>query len=159
MMVVLSIILGLLAFGGAVVIYSTLARNRWGINSADFFCPRCNTFLPKQRKAQSFRQAMWGGCMCPNCGTEVDKWGRELHGREDQPLKLHESPLKTDQVLHLAEISFFDRFRGHSSTFWVITILWVLFNAVYDYYSPRAIVFDVIALVILFVWYGKSART
>jgi len=58
--------------------YGTLVRNKWGINSDSVSCPRCNTALPQARKPRSLRQSLWGGWTCPNCGVEVDKWGREL---------------------------------------------------------------------------------
>jgi len=69
---------GFLAVGMVLVIYGSIAKNRWGINLNEVFCPRCKTALPQVRKPQSFRQSLWGGCTCPNCGVEVDKWGREV---------------------------------------------------------------------------------
>jgi len=48
--------------------------------------------------------------------------------------------------------TFLALFKGRSFVFWVIVLLLVLLNIWYDYYSPRAIVFDVIAAVALFVW-------
>jgi hypothetical protein len=74
-MISLVMIFGLLAVGAVLVAYGTLAQNRWGINLGAVLCPRCDTPLPKARKPQSLRQAMWGGGTCPACGVEVDKWG------------------------------------------------------------------------------------
>jgi hypothetical protein len=71
-------LVSLLAVGFIFVIYGTLAKNKWGINPASASCPRCNTALPQARKPRSLRQCLWGGWTCPNCGVEVDKWGREL---------------------------------------------------------------------------------
>jgi hypothetical protein len=71
---------GVLAVGFVAVIYGTLAKNRWGINSGSVSCPRCNSMLPQAREPRSLRQSMWGGWTCPNCGVEVDKWGREVNG-------------------------------------------------------------------------------
>lgn len=68
-------------FGSVVVlrgVYGTAVKDRWGFNLAPVICPRCNTPLEKVRKPQSVRQAMWGGGTCAACGTEVDKWGREV---------------------------------------------------------------------------------
>ncbi|NHK28678.1 hypothetical protein FF098_012230 [Parvularcula flava] len=41
-------------------------------------CSECGTILPFPRKPASFRQAMWGGWICPSCGTEVDGRGRKI---------------------------------------------------------------------------------
>jgi hypothetical protein len=70
---------GVFAFGLVAVIYGTFAKNRWGINLGRVSCPRCNTLLPQVRKPRSLQQSMWGGCTCPNCAVEVDKWGREVN--------------------------------------------------------------------------------
>jgi hypothetical protein len=66
-----------LAVGMVLVVHGTIAKNRWGINLEEVSCPRCSKLLPKVRKPRSLRESMWGGCTCPNCGVEVDKWGRE----------------------------------------------------------------------------------
>ena len=39
-----------------------------------------------RRDSRSLRQSMWGGWTCPNCGTEVDKWGREVTPRHSRNL-------------------------------------------------------------------------
>jgi hypothetical protein len=70
---------GVLAVGLVAVIYGTLAKTRWGINLGNVSCPRCNSLLPQVRKPRSLQQSMWGGWTCPNCGVEVDKWGREVN--------------------------------------------------------------------------------
>ena len=77
-MIALFVIFGVFAIGMALVVYDTVAKNRWGINLDDVSCPRCNTVLPKVRKPRSRQQAMWGGYTCPTCGLEIDKWGREV---------------------------------------------------------------------------------
>jgi hypothetical protein len=38
-------------------------------------CPRCATELPRTRKPNSLKQALWGGWTCPKCGCEVDGRG------------------------------------------------------------------------------------
>jgi len=78
MMILFILMFGLLGIGIVLVIWGTVAKNRWGINVDRVSCPRCNTPLPQVRKPQNLRQAMWGGGTCPSCGVEVDKWGREL---------------------------------------------------------------------------------
>jgi predicted RNA-binding Zn-ribbon protein involved in translation (DUF1610 family) len=70
---------GVLALGLALVIHGTLIKNRWGINLKSVSCPRCNAVLPQVRKPRSRQQSMWGGWTCPNCGVQVDKWGRDVN--------------------------------------------------------------------------------
>ena len=41
-------------------------------------CDGCGTKMPTLRKPANWRQALWGGWSCPNCGTEFDRWGRNL---------------------------------------------------------------------------------
>jgi hypothetical protein len=67
-----------LNLGVLIVVFGTLAKNRWGINLEPVSCPRCKTPLPILREPQSLRQSMWGGWTCPVCGAGVDKWGREV---------------------------------------------------------------------------------
>lgn len=85
-MIPLIIIFGLLGIGMVLVVYGTIAKNRWGINVGPVSCPRCNTRLPRIRKPQTLQQSMWGGGTCPACGVEVDKWGREV------ALQVHSHP-------------------------------------------------------------------
>jgi hypothetical protein len=49
-----------------------------GINLQRVDCPECGMALPRVRKPANFRQAMFGGWTCPDCATEIDKWGRLL---------------------------------------------------------------------------------
>jgi hypothetical protein len=65
-----------------LVIYGTITKNRWGINTDQVFCPRCNTPLPRIRKPQTLQEALWGGGSCSACGANIDKWGRELVSHE-----------------------------------------------------------------------------
>jgi len=39
-------------------------------------CPECGKLLPKFRKPKTKEQALWGGGICPNCGTKIDRKGR-----------------------------------------------------------------------------------
>jgi hypothetical protein len=73
--------IGVLAFGFVLVLYGSIVKNNWGVNLAQANCPRCGTHLLEVRKPMSVRQSMWGGWTCQTCGTEVDKWGRELAQR------------------------------------------------------------------------------
>ena len=81
-MIGLVVICGVLVVGLALVIHGTLVKNRWGINPDSVSCPGCNSVLPQVRKPRSRQQSMWGGWTCPNCGVEVDKWGRKMNAVE-----------------------------------------------------------------------------
>ena len=72
-------VFGLLAIGMVLVIYGTVAENRWGINFSAVSCPCCKATLHQMRKPRSLRQALWGGYTCAACGAEVDKWGRQIN--------------------------------------------------------------------------------
>lgn len=61
-----------------LVIWGTVAKNRWGISVAQMTCPGCVTPLARLRRPSSVRQALWGGYTCPSCHREIDKWGREI---------------------------------------------------------------------------------
>jgi hypothetical protein len=82
---IFAILFGSLGIGIVLVIYGTIARNRWGINTGQIFCPRSNALLPQIRESQTLQQALWGGGTCTACGAEVDKWGREMPSDEKQP--------------------------------------------------------------------------
>jgi len=41
-------------------------------------CPECGMPVPRFRRPTSFRQAVWGGWTCSECGTEMDRYGKEL---------------------------------------------------------------------------------
>jgi hypothetical protein len=79
-MLALAMIFGFLATGMLLVIWGTMVKGQMGVNLGRVWCPRCNTELPQVRKPQTWRQAMWGGGVCPACGLETDKWGREVSG-------------------------------------------------------------------------------
>jgi hypothetical protein len=77
-MVLVLITFVVLGIGMVFVIYGTIAKTKWGINVNPVLCPRCRTPLPTVRRPLNTRQALWGGYTCAGCGTEVDKWGREV---------------------------------------------------------------------------------
>lgn len=56
----------------------TKRRDDYGLNLKMVRCAKCGQPLPRVRQPASWRQAMYGGSTCRNCGTEVDKWGREV---------------------------------------------------------------------------------
>jgi len=51
---------------------------RWGINTNAVRCPRCDEPAPTVRVPANWRQALWGGTTCWECGCEYDKWGKPL---------------------------------------------------------------------------------
>jgi hypothetical protein len=50
-------------------------NSKWGINLKTIYCPVCKTEQKRVRIPKNIRQLFWGGCTCPNCGTEMDKFG------------------------------------------------------------------------------------
>jgi hypothetical protein len=75
----LVVLFGVLTAGMLLVVYGSIVKNRWGMNFNPVSCPRCKTELPSVRKPRTRNQALWGGWTCPSCGTEIDKWGREVN--------------------------------------------------------------------------------
>lgn len=41
-------------------------------------CEQCGVKLPRVRKPENTRQALVGGYICPNCGAQLDRKGREI---------------------------------------------------------------------------------
>ena len=54
-------------------------RGRWGINTRKVYCAECGAPAPLVRVPANWRQALWGGCTCTECGLEYDKWGQAVH--------------------------------------------------------------------------------
>lgn len=74
--------LSALAVGTVLVIRDTIRkRGNWGINLKPSPCFQCGTPMPIVRKPASWRQAMWGGWTCSECGLELDRWGRPVEGQ------------------------------------------------------------------------------
>jgi hypothetical protein len=80
--VVLNLVLGKIGGAGQMMmpllfgIYAFLFIGR--ANWASVKCPTCTTQQPLWRKPTSFRQLVWGGWTCPNCGTEMDRHGKAI---------------------------------------------------------------------------------
>ncbi len=75
------ILLGMMALGIAGLVWvvrGTVRQTQAGINLNRIVCPRCGAPQPAIRKPKNMRQAMWGGNTCPQCGLEMDKWGRAI---------------------------------------------------------------------------------
>ena len=45
-------------------------------------CPNCGTPVPRYRLPTSFRQSLWGGWTCAECGTDIDRYGKELSSEQ-----------------------------------------------------------------------------
>ena len=41
-------------------------------------CATCGASAPAIRRPANLRQALWGGWTCPNCGTELNRWGHSM---------------------------------------------------------------------------------
>ena len=41
-------------------------------------CPECGKPLPKIRIPKTMSEAYWGGWICPYCGCEIDRKGRNI---------------------------------------------------------------------------------
>ena len=77
-------IAGVTAFVGVVSLFGFLIvrdtirqRGMWGLPHKKAICGQCGTAMPMHfRIPTSWRQAMWGGWTCAECGFELDKFGR-----------------------------------------------------------------------------------
>jgi hypothetical protein len=58
-------------------LFERKVASKWGINLDQVNCPRCGIKQPRRRTPRSLHEAMWGGWTCPQCGTKMDKWGKE----------------------------------------------------------------------------------
>lgn len=65
---IVSLILGI---GGLVVLYR-IARK-----TGDRPCPNCGEILPVFRIPRNLMQFIRGGCTCPSCGQETDRFGKK----------------------------------------------------------------------------------
>jgi hypothetical protein len=69
----------LVFLGGALVVVGTIVRKTsFGINLKALKCPDCGEAAPAVRMPANTRQTLWGGCTCPQCGCEYDKWGNPV---------------------------------------------------------------------------------
>jgi len=68
-------------YGVILVLFISFVRkeklnsSKWGINLKTIYCPVCKTKQNRVRIPKNMRQLLWGGCTCPNCKTEMDKFG------------------------------------------------------------------------------------
>lgn len=73
---VVGVLVTALLIGAGIVAYGSLVKNDWGVNLHPVICPKCNTELTYVKAPKTRRQMLWGGCTCPKCACEVDKWGQ-----------------------------------------------------------------------------------
>jgi endogenous inhibitor of DNA gyrase (YacG/DUF329 family) len=78
---------GIFAVTGAVVALFISAQVQKMVN-AKGGCPNCGTPVPRFRQPTSFRQAMWGGWTCAECGTEMNRRGDEIRPSERIPKRI-----------------------------------------------------------------------
>jgi hypothetical protein len=68
-----------LTVGAILVVRDTVRqRGNWGINTKPVHCPQCGEAAPAVRVPKNWRQTLWGGGTCAQCGVEYDKWGRAV---------------------------------------------------------------------------------
>jgi hypothetical protein len=76
------LVFGLIVVGLVWVVCDTVwQRGNWGINFKQAVCTQCGTPMPPARTPANWRQALWGGWTCAECGFELDKWGRPIEGQ------------------------------------------------------------------------------
>jgi hypothetical protein len=75
-------IYGLVVVTGLIPIVLIVLKLRFGsegaINPYRVRCPRCDAKMPHIRVPMNERQETWVGWTCFKCGTEMDKWGKEV---------------------------------------------------------------------------------
>ena len=55
----------------------SITKKDVGINLKTVKCPRCRTEQPKIRFPKGWKEILWGGYTCHNCGCKMDKYGTE----------------------------------------------------------------------------------
>ena len=73
----LSLILFVIVAGVGLLVVGTLRKDRWGINLKLVQCPSCITPMSARRQPMFRSHMLFGGWVCPHCGTRMDKWGRK----------------------------------------------------------------------------------
>jgi len=72
---IISILISLLVFIVLLLVWPK--KGKMGINLSKTKCSKCDTVLPLIRRPKNLNQIIWGGCTCPNCGSELDNYGNE----------------------------------------------------------------------------------
>ncbi len=50
-------------------------KSKLGVNLNAVYCPKCETKQPRIRVPKNASQLLFGGTTCPNCNTNLDKYG------------------------------------------------------------------------------------
>ncbi len=72
------LIAALIIVGVRVLKWLFSSKSKWGVNTARVECFKCGATAPIVRKPANLKQFLWGGWTCTNCGSEMDKWGKEV---------------------------------------------------------------------------------
>jgi len=57
------------------IVIASKNKSKFGINLKRVYCPVCGTKLPIIRMPENRNQLLYGGCTCPKCHANVDKYG------------------------------------------------------------------------------------
>jgi hypothetical protein len=79
---IVGVVVVVVVFVGIVVFVYATKKNirigegkKMGVNLAsDLKCPSCGAAFPIVRIPKNYRQFLWGGWTCNQCGEEFDKW-------------------------------------------------------------------------------------
>jgi hypothetical protein len=91
---------------------------------------------------------MWGGYTCPVCGSDVDKWGREVAKQG----KLQDN--STNFWTKKRNIGF-DRLRDAPAGVWVFVALLLALDIWWDLRNPGGFIIDAILLPVFLVRYRR----
>lgn len=76
------IVLGIMIVIALLIFMSFLKKrsknSALDINLERVHCPNCSTLQPFLRAPANDSEALYGGTTCEHCGTEMDKYGKEL---------------------------------------------------------------------------------
>ena len=78
MLIPLAICAAVVGAATALILRGNQTKSRWGVHLHTINCPHCSHEQPTLRKPTNIQQAAWGGWTCEECGTQMDKWGRQL---------------------------------------------------------------------------------
>jgi RNase P subunit RPR2 len=77
--IVLGIIIGIALLICMSFLKKGTKNSALDINLERVHCPKCTTLQPFLRAPANDSEALYGGTTCEHCGTEMDKYGKELN--------------------------------------------------------------------------------